>query len=86
MPPPPTDEVDLYGASYGGIAAGLQAEIRREAFGQDIGQTGWLTAAEQDLFIDWLGLGPGSRLLDLACGSGGPTLRIAARTGCSVVG
>jgi SAM-dependent methyltransferase len=82
----PGGGVDLYGAAYRGFASALYAEIRREAFGEDIGQTGWLTAEEQDLFVTWLGLSPSSRLLDLACGSGGPTLRIAQKTGCRVVG
>ena len=80
------DHVDHYGATYEGFAAEIYAGIRREAFGEDIGQTGWLTADEQDLFISWLGLDARSRLLDLACGSGGPTLRISRETGCSVVG
>ncbi|MFM9849466.1 MAG: class I SAM-dependent methyltransferase [Hyphomicrobiaceae bacterium] len=79
-------QVDLYGAAYRGLASALYADIRREAFGEDIGQTGWLTAEEQDLFISWLSLSPASRLLDLACGSGRPTLRIAEKTGCRVTG
>lgn len=78
--------VDLYGASYRNFASELYADIRREAFGEDIGQTGWLTAEEQDLFIAWLGLSPSVHLLDLACGSGNPTLRIAQKTGCRVSG
>lgn len=78
--------VDLHGASYRNFASALYAEIRGAAFGEDIGQTGWLTAKEQDLLIAWLGLSPGTRLLDVACGSGGPTLRIAHRTGCRVSG
>ena len=78
--------VDHYGAQYGNFATGLFAEIRREAFGEDIGQTGWLTAGEQDLFTAWLGLSASSHLLDLACGSGKPTLRIAEKTGCRVSG
>jgi SAM-dependent methyltransferase len=78
--------VDLYGASYRNFASELYAEIRREAFGEDIGQTSWLTAEEQDLFISWLDLTRASRLLDVACGSGKPTLRIAQRTGCHVTG
>jgi SAM-dependent methyltransferase len=78
--------VDLYGASYRNFASALYAEIRSEAFGEDIGQTGWLTAKEQDRFVAWLGLSPKSRLLDVACGSGGPTLRIAQRAGCRVSG
>lgn len=78
--------IDHYGAQYGNFASDLFAEIRREAFGEDIGQTGWLTADEQDLFIGWLGLSDSSHLLDLACGSGQPTLRIAGKTGCHVSG
>lgn len=78
--------VDHYGAQYGSFDTDVLAEVRREAFGEDIGQTGWLTADEQDLFIDWLELSSGSHLLDIACGSGRPTLRIAERTGCAVSG
>ena len=78
--------VDLYGASYRNFGHDLYADIRREAFGEDIGQTSWLTAEEQDLFISWLGLTKSSRLLDVACGSGKPTLRIAQKTQCHVSG
>ena len=78
--------VDHYGAQYGSFDSELLAEVRCEAFGEDIGQTGWLTADEQDLFIDWLGLSEESRLLDIACGSGRPSLRIADITGCKVTG
>jgi len=78
--------VGLYDAQYGSLDSRLQKEIRAEAFGEDIGQNSWLTADEQDLFIGWLALSPGERLLDVACGSGGPALRIAARTGCAVQG
>ena len=82
----PKAPVDLYGAAYGGFATQLYAEIRTEAFGEDIGQTSWLSAKEQDLFIPWLALHKHSRLLDVACGSGGPALRIAERSGCTVYG
>ena len=83
---PRAAKVDHYGAQYGNFASRLYAEIRQEAFGEDIGQNGWLTAAEQDLFIPWLNLSERKVLLDLACGSGRPTLRIAERTGCRVWG
>jgi SAM-dependent methyltransferase len=79
-------QVDHYGAQYGHFATELYAEIRLEAFGEDIGQNGWLTSREQDLFISWLGLRPDHTLLDVACGSGGPSLRIARLTGCKVRG
>jgi len=75
-----------YDANYGNFQTELYTEIRREAFGEDIGQNSWVTAQEQDMFLGWLDLSPGKTLLDVACGSGGPVLRIAARTGCSIVG
>jgi SAM-dependent methyltransferase len=75
-----------YDANYGNFETQLYSEIRREAFGDDIGQNSWLTAEEQDLFLSWLNLSTGKTLLDVACGSGGPALRIARTTGCSLVG
>jgi 2-polyprenyl-3-methyl-5-hydroxy-6-metoxy-1,4-benzoquinol methylase len=75
-----------YDANYGNFQTELYSEIRREAFGDDIGQNSWLTAEEQDLFLGWLGLCAGKTLLDVACGSGGPALRITANSGCSLVG
>jgi SAM-dependent methyltransferase len=79
-------EVDHYGSQYGNFATRLNAEIRTATYDEDIGQHGWLTAVEQSLFLDWLDLGADDRLLDIACGSGGPTLRIAEISGCEVVG
>jgi cyclopropane fatty-acyl-phospholipid synthase-like methyltransferase len=81
------DEAGIYyDTNYGNFGTELYSEIRREAFGEDIGQNSWLTADEQDKFLIWLDLSPGKVLLDVACGAGGPALRIAAKTGCSVVG
>jgi cyclopropane fatty-acyl-phospholipid synthase-like methyltransferase len=81
--PPPAGHYD---ANYGNFQTELYAQIRHEAFGEDIGQNSWLTADEQDGFLEWLDLSPGKTLLDVACGAGGPALRIAAASGCSVVG
>jgi ubiquinone/menaquinone biosynthesis C-methylase UbiE len=75
-----------YDSNYGNFHTALYEEIRREAFGEDIGQNSWHTAEEQNKFIDGLGLSAGKTLLDVACGAGGPALRIAVITNCSVVG
>jgi ubiquinone/menaquinone biosynthesis C-methylase UbiE len=75
-----------YDTNYGNFQKELYSHIRRDAFGEDIGQNSWLTAQEQDSFLSLLKLGSGDRLLDVACGAGGPALRIAAKTGCSVLG
>ena len=84
---PKAEEAGVYyDANYGNFETELYSEIRREAFGEDIGQNSWLTADEQKRFLSWLDLSPGEVLLDVACGAGGPALRIAAATNCSVVG
>jgi SAM-dependent methyltransferase len=78
--------VGHYDAQYGHFLSETFSRVRAEAFGEDFGQNGWQTAAELERFIAGLALGPGSRLLDVACGSGGPALRIAQKSGSSVVG
>ena len=78
--------VKHYDANYGNFQMDLYEQIRREAFGDDIGQNSWLTSDEHDRFIGWLKISEQKRLLEIACGSGGPTLRIAEKTGCSVIG
>ena len=82
----PLPSADYYNANYGNFQAEVYAQIRREAFGEDIGQNSWLTSDEQDRFLQWLDLSAGKALLDVACGAGGPALRIAAATGCSITG
>ena len=86
MKPNPASRAAHYNLSYGDFRGELYAEIRREAFGEDIGQNSWHTADEQDRFLTWLELSAGKRLLDVACGAGGPALRIAAASGCAVAG
>jgi SAM-dependent methyltransferase len=83
---PEAPRVRHYDANYNRFSTDLYARIRQEAFGEDIGQNSWLTADEHDLFIAWMSLTPRSRLLDVACGSGVTTIRVARRTGCDVVG
>ena len=80
------EAVIYYDTNYGNFDTELYSEIRREAFGEDIGQNSWLTSDEQDRFLSWLALSAGSTLLDVACGAGGPALRIAAKTGASFTG
>ena len=60
--------------------------MRHATYGDDVGQSGWITADELERFGEWLELREGARLLDVGCGSGGPALRLAESTGASVVG
>ena len=61
--------VDHYSARYGDFDTSILESIRRETFGEDFGQNGWMTSDEQDLFISWLEIPAGGRALDVACGS-----------------
>jgi SAM-dependent methyltransferase len=79
-----SEHVPLYSSAYAGY--GVREQVRRHTYGDDVGQSGWVTGDELERFGDWLELGPDSRLLDVGCGSGGPALRLAKRTGASVVG
>jgi SAM-dependent methyltransferase len=78
--------VDHYGAHYREFAADVYAETRRVAFGEDIGQNSWLTADELERFVSRLQIQSTARMLDVGCGSGGPSLRVAQLTECQVIG
>lgn len=82
----PEEVVDLYGASYGGFASETYAEVRREAFGAEIGQNSWLTREEVERFASELALTPSSRVLEIGCGSGGPAIHLVGSSGCELVG
>jgi SAM-dependent methyltransferase len=76
----------FYGAQYSRLYGQLASEIRREAFGEDLGQESWRSPAEQVEIAELLKLGPEARALDVACGAGGPSLAFVSRTGCRLVG
>jgi SAM-dependent methyltransferase len=76
----------FFDSAYDRTAAGAQAQVRRETYDGDIGQTSWIDLAEWRTFCDLLAVGPGSTVLDVACGSGGPALQLVRDTGASVVG
>ena len=77
---------EFYDKTYGGFADQLNASIRSEAFGEEIGQNSWLTADEFRRFFAWLEIGASSNVLEIASGSGGPALFMARETGCRVTG
>jgi SAM-dependent methyltransferase len=80
-----TERVDLYNTNSH-FTEQVLATIRKETFGEDIGQNSWLTTDEYDHFISWLRLEPGEHVLEVASGSGGPARYLARQTGCYVTG
>jgi SAM-dependent methyltransferase len=75
-----------YGAHYREFADEVYSALRRAEFGEDFGQNNWLALPELERFAAQLELGQGVRLLDVACGAGGPALHLAELTGCTVTG
>jgi ubiquinone/menaquinone biosynthesis C-methylase UbiE len=76
----------FYDSQYTSFETGVQAAIRRDAIEEDIGQNGWLSAGEYRDLWRWLDLTADTRVLDVACGSGGPAVFMADSTGCTVTG
>ena len=76
----------FFDAAYDSASASVHAQVRRETYDGDIGQTSWLDLADWRAFTSRLGVGPGSTVLDVACGSGGPALQLVRDTGAAVVG
>ena len=59
-----SDEVELYDGHYGHRAADPQIEVRRETYGEDLGQASWITATEARRWFDLLELGHGLNALE----------------------
>jgi SAM-dependent methyltransferase len=81
-----THPVDLYDNVYGDFASEAEAAVRRATYGEDIGQSSWMTAAEWLRFADQLQVRPESHVLEVGSGSGGPAVYLAAMRGCRITG
>ena len=80
------DRTDFYSGRYARFGSELAAELRREVYGTDNGQMNWRTAAEEAEIAKFLCVGQTSRVLDVACGSGGPSLALVERIRCQLTG
>jgi SAM-dependent methyltransferase len=80
------DPVNLYDNVYADFAGTAESAVRHEAYGEDLGQSSWLTAREWLEFADRLGIGPDADVLEVGSGSGGPAVYLAAARECRVTG
>jgi len=81
-----SSSVNLYDNFYDNFSARVLEQVRAETYGEDVGQSSWMTAEELDRFIELLRLKSSSNLLEIGSGSGGPALYVARKTKCRVTG
>jgi SAM-dependent methyltransferase len=78
--------VDLYNNVYSGFGTDAEAAVRLQTYGEDIGQSSWMTASEWLRFADQLGVTAASEVLEVGSGSGGPAIYLALKRGCRITG
>ena len=81
-----SQKVDLYDSSYGNYASDTYRQVRIETYGEDFGQTSWVTREESNEIPRLLDLRANSSVLEVGCGSGGYALHLAEKIGCRLVG
>jgi cyclopropane fatty-acyl-phospholipid synthase-like methyltransferase len=79
-------KVELFYDTYKNYSENLYKEIREDTYGEDIGQTSWLTADEYKGFLNILKLSDSQTVLEVATGSGGPAVFMVKEKGCKLVG
>ena len=82
MPP----EVDVYNTSYGNYERDVYRDVRLETYGEDYGQTSWVSTEESHEIPRLLELTLGSEVLEIGSGSGRYALYVAETARCNVVG
>jgi SAM-dependent methyltransferase len=79
-------KVDLYNTAYGHYESHTYRQVRIDTYGEDLGQTSWVTTAESKEIPQLLDLRLNSSVLELGCGSGGYALHLAEKVGCRLIG
>jgi 2-polyprenyl-3-methyl-5-hydroxy-6-metoxy-1,4-benzoquinol methylase len=81
-----TDRFEFYASQYTRFGSEVTSSIRREVYGEDVGQQGWRTLDEQAVIANLILESSPCHVLDIACGSGGPSLSLVKQTGCRLTG
>jgi protein-L-isoaspartate O-methyltransferase len=69
-------KLDLYNNAYGNYESDAYREVRIETYGEDLGQTSWVTTEESAEIPELLALERDSYVLEVGCGSGGYALHL----------
>lgn len=81
-----SQRVDLYDSAYGNYELNPYRQVRIETYGEDFGQTSWVTTEESAEIPKLLELKSDSSVLEVGCGSGGYALHLAEQASCRLVG
>lgn len=79
-------KVDLYDSAYANYGSEVYRRVRIETYGEDFGQTSWVSTDESRQIPKLLDLNPDSLVLEIGCGSGVYALHLAESVGCRLVG
>src|SRR5258708_4233502 len=75
-----------YESLYQKFESPLMRDLRRDAYGEDIGQHSWVTASDLRRDAVRLGISADGLLLDLGCGPCGPLTFLMKSLGCHGIG
>lgn len=78
--------VDLYNNAYGNYSEEVYRQVRLETYGEDLGQTSWVSSEESAEIPRLLQLTAACNVLEIGCGSGRYALKVAETAGCQVLG
>jgi SAM-dependent methyltransferase len=78
--------VDLYDSAYRNYDLDTYRQVRVETYGEDLGQTSWVTTEESGEIPRLLELQSNSYVLEVGCGSGEYALHLAETIGCRLLG
>jgi ubiquinone/menaquinone biosynthesis C-methylase UbiE len=81
-----SEKADLYDSAYAHYESDVYRQVRIATYGEDLGQTSWVTNEESAEIPRLLQLTPASRVLEIGCGSGRYALQLAETVGCSLLG
>jgi SAM-dependent methyltransferase len=81
-----SSKVDMFDIYFGSFSGPAFQNIRKDTYGEDIGQFCWITTDEYRDFIKLLNIEPNDDVLDIASGSGGPAIFLSRETGAFVDG